>query len=97
MLTTRSIDFRKGHNSLTALLKGQPHKDRFTGAVFVFPPRTVGRLSYSIGMEQNKLQPASSWKSTALSEALVAQVLVSKYADHLALYRQTQILQTYPC
>lgn len=44
MLATRPIDFRKGHDSLAALVKGQLHKDPFTGTVFVFRARTMDRL-----------------------------------------------------
>jgi len=44
MLATRPIDFRKGHNSLAALVKGQLDKEPFIGAVFFFRAHTMERL-----------------------------------------------------
>lgn len=36
MVATKPIDFRKGHDSLAAMVKNELHKDPFTGTVFVF-------------------------------------------------------------
>ena len=39
MVATKPIDFRKGHDSLAAMVKNELHKDPFTGTVFVFRAR----------------------------------------------------------
>jgi transposase len=44
MVTTKPIDFRKGHDGLAALVKNQLHKYPFTGTVFVFRSRKADRL-----------------------------------------------------
>ena len=44
MVATKPIDFRKGHDSLAALVKNELRKDPFTGTVFVFRARKVDRL-----------------------------------------------------
>lgn len=44
MVATKPIDFRKGHDSLAALVKNKLHKDPFTGTVFVFRARKTDRL-----------------------------------------------------
>lgn len=44
MVATKPIDFRKGHDSLAALVKNELHKDPFTGTVFVFRARKTDRL-----------------------------------------------------
>ncbi|NCU20984.1 transposase [Candidatus Falkowbacteria bacterium] len=44
MVATQSIDFRKGHDSLAALVKNALRKDPFTGTVFVFRARKADRL-----------------------------------------------------
>lgn len=44
MVATKPIDFRKGHDSLAALVKNELHKDPFTGTVFVFRARKADRL-----------------------------------------------------
>ena len=36
MVATTPIDFRKGHDSLAAMVKNELRKDPFTGTVFVF-------------------------------------------------------------
>ena len=41
MVATKPIDFRKGHDSLAAMVKNELHKDPFTGTVFVFRARRV--------------------------------------------------------
>lgn len=43
-VTTKPIDFRKGHDGLSALVKNELHKDPFTGTVFVFRSRKADRL-----------------------------------------------------
>src|SRR5690606_10306466 len=40
----KPIDFRKGHDSLAALVKNELHKDPFTGTVFVFRAKKTDRL-----------------------------------------------------
>ena len=44
VVATKPIDFRKGHDSLAALVKNELHKDPFTGTVFVFRARKSDRL-----------------------------------------------------
>ena len=44
MVATKPIDFRKGHDSLAALVKNELRKDPFTGTVFVFRARKANRL-----------------------------------------------------
>jgi transposase len=44
MVATKPIDFRKGHDSLAALVKNELHKDPFTGTVFVFRAKKTDRL-----------------------------------------------------
>ena len=44
MVATKPIDFRKGHDSLAALVKNELRKDPFTGTVFVFRARKADRL-----------------------------------------------------
>ncbi|WP_106755423.1 IS66 family insertion sequence element accessory protein TnpB [Pannonibacter carbonis] len=44
LVATRPIDFRKGHDSLAALVKNELHKDPFTGTVFVFRAKKTDRL-----------------------------------------------------
>lgn len=44
LVATTPIDFRKGHDSLAALVKNELRKDPFTGTVFVFRARKADRL-----------------------------------------------------
>ena len=44
MVATTPIDFRKGHDSLAAMVKNELRKDPFTGTVFVFRARKADRL-----------------------------------------------------
>ncbi|TNC49535.1 IS66 family insertion sequence element accessory protein TnpB [Rubellimicrobium rubrum] len=44
LVATKPIDFRKGHDSLAALVKNELRKDPFTGTVFVFRARKADRL-----------------------------------------------------
>lgn len=44
MVATKPIDFRKGHDSLAAMVKNELRKDPFTGTVFVFRARQADRL-----------------------------------------------------
>lgn len=44
MVATKPIDFRKGHDSLAALVKNELRKDPFTGNIFVFRARRADRL-----------------------------------------------------
>lgn len=48
MVATRPIDFRKGHNSLAALVQNELRKDPFTGTVFVFRARKADRMKLLI-------------------------------------------------
>lgn len=44
MVATRPIDFRKGHNSLAAMVQNELRKDPFTGTIFVFRARRADRM-----------------------------------------------------
>jgi transposase len=44
MVATKPIDFRKGHDSLAAMVKNALRKDPFTGTVFVFRAKKADRL-----------------------------------------------------
>ena len=44
MVATKPIDFRKGHDSLAALVKNVLQEDPFTGTVFVFRAKKSDRL-----------------------------------------------------
>lgn len=48
MVATKPIDFRKGHDSLAAMVKNELRKDPFTGTVFVFRAKKADRLSFYI-------------------------------------------------
>ena len=43
-MATKSVDFRKGHDGLAALVKNELHKDPLTGTVLVFRSRKADRL-----------------------------------------------------
>lgn len=44
LVATRPVDFRKGHDGLSALVQSVLRKDPFTGTVFVFRSRRADRL-----------------------------------------------------
>lgn len=44
MVATKPIDFRKGHDSLAAMMKNKLRKDPFSGTVFVFRAKKADRL-----------------------------------------------------
>lgn len=44
LVATQPVDFRKGHDGLTALVQSVLRKDPFTGTVFVFRARRLDRL-----------------------------------------------------
>lgn len=44
VVATKPVDFRKGHDGLTALVQNELHKDPFTGTVFVFRSKRADRL-----------------------------------------------------
>lgn len=44
LVSTRPIDFRKGHDGLSAIVSSVLRKDPFTGRVFVFRSRRADRL-----------------------------------------------------
>jgi len=44
MVATMPIDFRKGHDSLAAMVKNELRKDPFTRTVFVFRAKNADRL-----------------------------------------------------
>ena len=44
LVATKPIDFRKGHDGLSAMVSSVLRKDPFTGTVFVFRARKADRL-----------------------------------------------------
>jgi len=44
LIATWPVDFRKGHDGLTALVKNELDQNPFTGTVFVFRPKRLDRL-----------------------------------------------------
>ncbi|MFC6687809.1 IS66 family insertion sequence element accessory protein TnpB [Jhaorihella thermophila] len=44
VVATKPVDFRKGHDGLTALVKNELRKEPFTGTVFVFRAKRADRL-----------------------------------------------------
>ena len=44
LVATRWVDFRKGHDGLSAVVQSVLRKDPFTGTVFVFRSRRADRL-----------------------------------------------------
>jgi len=44
LVATQSVDFRKGHDGLAALVQSALKEDPFTGTVFVFRARRADRL-----------------------------------------------------
>lgn len=44
LVAPKPIDFRKGHDGLSALITSMLHKDPFTGTVFVFRSKRADRL-----------------------------------------------------
>jgi transposase len=68
MVATKPIDFRKGHDSLAAMVKNELHKDTFTGTVFVFRAKKADRLELlywdgtGLGMAYKRLEEhAFTW------------------------------------
>ena len=44
LVATQPVDFRKGHDGLTAMVQSVLRKDPFTGTVFVFRAKRADRL-----------------------------------------------------
>ena len=44
LVATQPVDFRKGHDGLTAVVQSVLRKDPFTGTVFVFRAKRLDRL-----------------------------------------------------
>ena len=47
-VATRPVDFRKGMDSLAAVVQERLRLDPFSGAVFVFRAKRAGRATYCI-------------------------------------------------
>ena len=87
MVATKPIDFRKGHDSLAAMVKNELRKDPFTGTVFVFRARKVDRLKLlywdgtGLVMAYKRLEEASfTWP------AITDGVMVLNHAQFEALF-----------
>jgi len=91
MVATRPVDFRKGADSLAALVAAE----RLDVVPTTFRVLVTRRPRYGCRSCENAIvyAPATARivEGGIPTEALIAQVLVSKYADHLPLYRQAQI------
>ena len=67
MVATKPIDFRKGHDSLAAMVKNELRKDPFTGTIFVFRAKNADRRSFCIGaapgwsLSAMQASPAGQW------------------------------------
>ncbi|GAB5390425.1 MAG: IS66 family insertion sequence element accessory protein TnpB [Alphaproteobacteria bacterium] len=44
LLATTPLDFRKGHDGLSAVVRNELRKDPFTGTIFVFSSKRADRL-----------------------------------------------------
>ena len=44
LVSTRPVDFRKGHDGLCSVVQNELHKDPFDGTVFVFRSKRMDRL-----------------------------------------------------
>jgi transposase len=53
IVTTKPVDFRKGHDGLAALVKNELHKGPFTETVFVFRPRKAVRLKLILSLARD--------------------------------------------
>ena len=67
MVANKPIDFRKGRDSVAALVKNALHKDPFTGTVFVFRARKTDRLKLGYRMASDRSWLTSGWKRTGSS------------------------------
>lgn len=50
LVATQPVDFRKGHDGLTALVQSVLREAPFTGSVFVFRAKRADRLKLVFGM-----------------------------------------------
>ena len=82
----KPVDFRKGAEGVAALVREMMKADPFSGAVYVFRAKRADWVKRC-----KPPAPARLIEGGLPTEATVAHVLVSKYADHLPLYRQAQI------
>ena len=77
MVATKPIDFRKGHDSLAAMVKNELRKDPFTGTVFVFRARKADRLKLlywdgtGLVMAYKRLE-ATSFTWPAIKDGVIA-------------------------
>ena len=60
LVATKPIDFRKGHDSLAAVVKNELRKDPFTGTVFVFRAKKADRLKL-LYWDDEEGQEAVQW------------------------------------
>ena len=77
MVATKPVDFRKGHDSLCALVASMLRKDPFTGTVFVFRSRRLDRLKLlywdgtGLVMAYKRLE-ATSFTWPAIKDGVIA-------------------------
>ena len=64
MVATKPIDFRKGHDSLAAMVKNELRKDPFTGTVFVFRAKKADRLKLLYWDGTGLVMAYKRWKNT---------------------------------
>lgn len=62
LVATKPIDFRKGHDGLSAMVSSVLRKDPFTGTVFVFRARRADRLKLLYWDGTGLVMPTSGWR-----------------------------------
>ena len=102
MVATKAIDFRKGHDSLAAMVKNELRKDPFTGTVFAFRAKKADRLKLlywdgtGLVMAYKRLEDATfTWP------AITDGVMALNHAQFEALFagldwRKVKALETRP-
>jgi transposase len=78
---------RKGFDGLTLLVQEVLKSDPFSGHLFIFRGKRAGMVKI---LHQAPV-PERVLAGGLATPGLIAHVLVSRYCDHLPLYRQSQI------
>jgi len=89
MVATKPIDFRKGHDSLAAIVKNELRKDPFTGTVFVFRARRADRLKLSKGHFEWSLAPSQFsllLRPPMLTHSSLRRSQISAIISHASLF-----------
>jgi transposase len=94
------VDMRKGFEGLHGLVRDHLGEDPLNGHLFLFSNRAHTRLKALLGMAAACGSAPSDWNAAAstgrsqskASDRVVIETVVSKYCDHLPLFRQAAIL-----